>query len=167
MTTTTTITTNDAQFAPFVEAFSEAEADMTEGAAEIACQSIKAYATGMKVLAQQQRLAYRALQQWVSGVTNVNTQLRQRLLEGYGAAGSELLERSGKSLHSTQAVVQRLASSRGQEPVPGYDELGVPEIQKLLADSDIELATRIRDYERPRKSREGVLRAADAQLSKS
>jgi hypothetical protein len=51
--------------------------------------------------------------------------------------------------------------------VTGYDELNVPAVHKQLAEGDTELAARVRDYERPRKSRDGVLHAADAQLSKS
>ncbi|HEX3804024.1 MAG TPA: hypothetical protein VHV75_14380, partial [Solirubrobacteraceae bacterium] len=66
-----------------------------------------------------------------------------------------------------QTVLQRLTSLRGQQPVPGYDELNVQEIHKQLAEGDAELAARVRDYERPRKNRDGVLTAADAQLSKS
>lgn len=68
---------------------------------------------------------------------------------------------------SRQTVLQRLTSLRGQQPVPGYDELNVQEIHKQLAEGDAELAARVRDYERPRKNRDGVLTAADAQLSKS
>ena len=41
------------------------------------------------------------------------------------------------------------------------------EIQKLLAEGDDKLFARVREYERPRKRRDGVLHAADAQLSKS
>jgi hypothetical protein len=51
--------------------------------------------------------------------------------------------------------------------VTGYDELNVQEIQKLLAEGDDKLSARVRDYERPRKRRDGVLHTADAQLSKS
>lgn len=72
-----------------------------------------------------------------------------------------------KAHQSRQTVLQKIASLRGQEPVPGYDELNVQEIHKQLAEGDIELAARVRDYERPRKNRGGVLNAAVAQLSKS
>jgi hypothetical protein len=49
----------------------------------------------------------------------------------------------------------------------GYDELNVPEIQTRLAEGDETLATSVRDYERPRKSRDGVLHAANAKLDQS
>lgn len=72
-----------------------------------------------------------------------------------------------KAHQSRQTVMQKIASLRGREPVPGYDELNVQEISKRLADGDPELAARVREYERPRKGRDGVLHAAEAQLSRS
>ncbi|MBV9196247.1 MAG: hypothetical protein JO168_19090 [Solirubrobacterales bacterium] len=72
-----------------------------------------------------------------------------------------------KAHQSRQTVLQKVASLRGPEPLPGYDELNVPEIQRRLAEGGVDLAARVRDYERPRKARDGVLHAADAQLSKA
>ncbi len=72
-----------------------------------------------------------------------------------------------KAHQSRQTVLQKIESLRGVEPVPGYDELNVQEIHKRLTEGDAELAARVRDYERPRKNRDGVLNAADTQLSKS
>ena len=68
---------------------------------------------------------------------------------------------------SRQTVLDKLDSLRGQEPMSGYDELNVPEIQQLIAAGDETLATSVRDYERPRKGREGVLHAAEAKLNLS
>ncbi|MBV8991830.1 MAG: hypothetical protein JO372_25000 [Solirubrobacterales bacterium] len=161
------MTTTDTQISPFIDVFGDARTELVEGAAEIARQSINTYSIAAQVLGEQQRLNYRAFQQWISGVANAHAQLRQRLMESYGAASSELIEVYEKGFQSGETVLQKVVSSRGHEPVPGYDELNVQEIQKLLADSDVELATRVRDYERPRKRREGVLHAADAQLSKA
>ena len=72
-----------------------------------------------------------------------------------------------KAHQSRQTVLQKIASLRGQEPVPGYDELNVQEIHEQLGEGDVELAARVRDYEGPRKNRDGVLNAADTQVSKS
>jgi hypothetical protein len=72
-----------------------------------------------------------------------------------------------KAHQSRQTVLQKIASLRGQEPVPGYDELNVSEINSQLGEDDVELAARVRDYERSHKNRDGVLNAAAAQLSKS
>ncbi len=72
-----------------------------------------------------------------------------------------------KAHQSRQTVLDKISSLHGQQPVPGYDELNVQEIQKLIAEGDDKVSTRVRDYERPRKSRDGVLQAAEAKLSKS
>lgn len=72
-----------------------------------------------------------------------------------------------RSHQARQTVLQKITTLRGQEPVPGYDELNVQEIHKQLAEGDDNLAARVRDYERLHKSREGVLNAAEAQLNKS
>ncbi len=60
-------------------------------------------------------------------------------------------------------VLSRVASLRGEEPWPGYDELSVEEIRAALsgAEGDEQLATRVRSYERSHKSRAGVLAAVE------
>jgi hypothetical protein len=68
---------------------------------------------------------------------------------------------------SRQTVLDRIDALQGQEPMRGYDEFNVPEIQKRLAECDEKLAARVRDYERPRKGRDGVLHTADAKLNQS
>lgn len=68
---------------------------------------------------------------------------------------------------SRQTVLDKIGSLQGEEPMLGYDELNVPEVQKSLAEGDQKLATSVRDYERPRKGREGVLHAAEAKLDQS
>jgi hypothetical protein len=72
-----------------------------------------------------------------------------------------------KAHQSRQTVLDKIGALHGQQPVPDYDELNVQEIEKLLAEGDDQLATRVRDYERPRKSRDGVLQPVDAKLAKS
>jgi hypothetical protein len=76
----------------------------------------------------------------------------------------ETYEKAHQARHT---VLRKLASLRGQEPMPGYDELNVREIHTQLADGDTELAARVRGYERPHKNRDGVLNAADAESAKS
>jgi len=66
-----------------------------------------------------------------------------------------------------QTVLARVESLTGDEPVSGYDELTVAEIQKLLTDGDEDLAKRVRDYERGHSARNGVLQAAERQLKQS
>jgi hypothetical protein len=77
------------------------------------------------------------------------------------------VEAHEKAHQSRETVLQRVASLRGQEPVPGYDELTVPEIKERIALGDTELAARVRQYEGPHKGRDGVLHAAAARLGNS
>lgn len=222
---------------PPYQAYQQRVSELVEDGAQLTRQSTRTYVNGLKVIFEQQGLAYQAFQYWVSGVASAQSQLRQRLAESYGSASRELVkgaedsaklageagadvaqagrrsaptrsrsastkadgqgpakwsredyesltaaevvenlprlsqheleavESYEKAHQSRQTVLQKTASLRGQEPMPGYDELNVQEIQKRLAEGDLELAARVRDYERPRKSRDGVLQAADAQLS--
>jgi hypothetical protein len=65
-----------------------------------------------------------------------------------------------------QTVLQRIESLREPEPVAGYDELTVPEVQERLTAGDDARATSVRDYERSHKKRDGVLHAAQARIEK-
>ena len=62
-------------------------------------------------------------------------------------------------------VLERIAALRVSEPWPGYDELGVDDIQKLLAGADERRARSARDYERAHKNRAGVIEATERQLA--
>ena len=62
-------------------------------------------------------------------------------------------------------VLERVASLRAEEPWAGYDELNVTEVQAVLAESDDERAKQVRAYERAHKSRDGVLKATERELS--
>lgn len=66
-----------------------------------------------------------------------------------------------KAHQSRSTVLERVDALRGREPAPGYDEMTVEEVQKLLAEGDGDLATRVRDYERRHKRRASVLQAAE------
>ena len=62
-------------------------------------------------------------------------------------------------------ILSRIASLRGNEPWPGYDELSVAEIESVLGEGDDERATEVRSYERAHKNRAGVLKAAERDLA--
>jgi ferritin-like metal-binding protein YciE len=64
---------------------------------------------------------------------------------------------------SRTTILSRIASLRGEEPWPGYDELSVEEIRSALAraDGDDQLAAHVRSYERSHKDRAGVLAAVE------
>jgi hypothetical protein len=64
-----------------------------------------------------------------------------------------------------QTILQRIDALRGQEPMAGYDELTVPDVESHLVAGDNDHAARVRDYERLHKGREGVLGAVRAKLS--
>ena len=62
-------------------------------------------------------------------------------------------------------VVSRIDTLRGDEPWPGYDELGVQEIRIALSDADDDRVERTRAYERDHKNRAGVLNATERELA--
>jgi hypothetical protein len=64
-------------------------------------------------------------------------------------------------------VLERVGALRGAEPAPGYDEMTVAEVDKLLSGGDAALAGRVRDYERRHKNRTGVLKAVESQADKT
>ena len=128
----------------------------------------------------------------LSSVISAQSNVREQLVESYdsfkgelsetaeestrlaGQLGAEIAKSSSNAVSSKKpsnqsrlTVLQRIGSLHGQQPVTGYDERNVQEIQNLLAEGDDKLSARVREYERPRKRRDGVLHAADAQLSKS
>jgi ferritin-like metal-binding protein YciE len=62
-------------------------------------------------------------------------------------------------------VLSRISTLRGDEPWAGYDELTAAEVQAVLSEGDDERAQQVRSYERAHKSRAGVLKAAERELS--
>jgi hypothetical protein len=77
------------------------------------------------------------------------------------------VQRHERAQGSRATVLERVEALQGVEPAPGYDELTVDQVQKLVADAPPELATRVRDYERRHKSRAGVLEAAERRIDAS
>jgi ferritin-like metal-binding protein YciE len=68
--------------------------------------------------------------------------------------------------HDNRAtVLSRIDSLGGNEPWPGYDELGVQQIRIALADVDEDRTARVRACERNHKNRAGVLSAAERELA--
>jgi ferritin-like metal-binding protein YciE len=68
---------------------------------------------------------------------------------------------------SRTTVLDKVTALRGDEPWPGYDELTAAEIESALGAADDERAKAVRSYERTRKNRAGVLKAAERSLSSS
>jgi ferritin-like metal-binding protein YciE len=64
-------------------------------------------------------------------------------------------------------VTSRIDSLRGDEPWPGYDELGVDEVRAVISEGDEQRIKHVRDYERKHKDRAGVIQATEREPSKS
>ncbi|MCA1689672.1 MAG: hypothetical protein LC720_04280 [Actinobacteria bacterium] len=65
-------------------------------------------------------------------------------------------------------VLSKVATLRGNEPWPGYDEQTVDEIQKALGGIDDESELKaVRDYEKSRKGRATVIRATERELAQA
>jgi hypothetical protein len=58
-------------------------------------------------------------------------------------------------------VLSRIASLRGSEPWPGYDELTAAEVESVLVEADDERIKQTLSYERSHKNRAGVIKAAE------
>lgn len=87
-------------------------------------------------------------------------------LPGFSQRDLREVETYEKAHQARQTVLQRIESLRETEPVVGYDELTVPEVQQRLTAGDAARATAVRDYERSHKKRDGVLHAAQARIDK-
>jgi len=62
-------------------------------------------------------------------------------------------------------ILSRVASLRGDEPWPGYDELTAAEVSAALSEGDDELAQKVRSYERAHKNRVSVMKATERELA--
>lgn len=71
-------------------------------------------------------------------------------------------ERKGEN---RATVTSRIASLRGQEPWPGYDELSVSEIRSALDLGNERQVRSVRAYERAHKNRSGVISATERELA--
>jgi hypothetical protein len=85
-------------------------------------------------------------------------------LPGFSQRDLREVDSYEKAHQARQTVLQRIESLREPEPVAGYDELTVPEVQEQLTAGDETRATSVRDYERSHKKRDGVLHAAQARI---
>ncbi|MEJ7825184.1 MAG: hypothetical protein WKF48_07120 [Solirubrobacteraceae bacterium] len=61
-------------------------------------------------------------------------------------------------------ITDKIAKLSGDEPWSGYDEQSVDAIKKVISEIDVQQAMTVRDYERPRKDRTGVVRAAQQRI---
>jgi hypothetical protein len=85
-------------------------------------------------------------------------------LPGFSQRDLREVDTYEKTHQARQTVLQRIESLHQPEPVAGYDELTVPDVQQQLTAGDEARATSVRDYERSHKKRDGVLHAAQARI---
>jgi ferritin-like metal-binding protein YciE len=64
-------------------------------------------------------------------------------------------------------VISRIASLRGDEPWPGYDDLSVEEVRAVLSEGDDQRIREVRAYERRHKDRAGVIQATELELNQA
>jgi ferritin-like metal-binding protein YciE len=72
-----------------------------------------------------------------------------------------------RSHENRKTILGRIATLRGDEPWPGYDELSVDQIRDTLDGSDEARLKHVRTYERSHKNRAGVLEASGRELAKA
>lgn len=103
----------------------------------------------------------------ITGYDKLNaTEIAEKLsgLSQIDLAKIDSYERRGAN---RKTILDRIDSLRGDEPWPGYDELGVSEIRSALDESDEDLVKRVRAYERSHKDRAGVIDASDRELAQA
>jgi hypothetical protein len=73
----------------------------------------------------------------------------------------EAVEGYERSHRNRLTVLDKLRYMRGSEPLPGYDEMSVREINAALESADMETINRVRGYERKFAKRPDVLEEVD------
>jgi uncharacterized protein (UPF0335 family) len=82
-------------------------------------------------------------------------------LKGFSQRELRMIDAYERKHENRATITDKIAKLSGEEPWPGYDEQNADAIVAILRDGDAEQATRVRDYERDRKARSGVLEAVD------
>jgi hypothetical protein len=166
----------------FAEGFLSTGDRLTEQAKETAVVAQQGAAKAEQSAAKVVKRQAKATRKTVKKATELVTGPAEAPIAGYDALTAEeiigrLPQVSQKTLtqlaayetaHDARAtVLERIRSLQGRQPAPGYDQLNVADVQKLLTGADTALATRVRDYERGHKRRDSVLQAAERQLTAS
>ncbi len=67
--------------------------------------------------------------------------------------------------NARSTILAKLATLRGQEPWPGYDELNVEEIRTVLSEGGENRLGEVRSYERSHKNRAGVIQITELETA--
>ena len=85
-------------------------------------------------------------------------------LKGFTQRELRLIDAYERQHENRATITDKIAKLTGDEPWSGYDEQSVDAIATALRDTDDDTAAAVRSYERERKSRSGVIQAADQRL---
>jgi hypothetical protein len=81
-------------------------------------------------------------------------------LKGFSQRELRTIDAYERKHENRTTITDKIAKLSGDEPWSGYDEQSVDAIKKVISEIDVQQAKTVRDYERPRKDRTGVLQAA-------
>jgi ferritin-like metal-binding protein YciE len=157
----------------------------TADAARSASESVKGAARDATSSAK--RTARKARR--VPGVAQVEGQVKGALaseddlaITGYGRlTAAEIVEKLAplsqvdlakidsyeRKNENRKTILSRIASLRGNEPWPGYDDLSVDEVRAALDEADEDRVKSVRAYERSHKNRTGVIDASERELARA
>jgi hypothetical protein len=154
------------------QSYASASQRYVSAAAALADRADRAGDEATKLVAKTVDQAAKAQAELVTGPTEeplagYDQLTAEQIVEKLPAVSQRTLTKVGayeRAHDARTTVLARVESLTAKEPVPGYDELTVSDIQQRLSDGDQDLAKRVRDYERAHGARSGVLQAADRQL---
>ena len=85
-------------------------------------------------------------------------------LKGFSQHELRTIDAYERKHENRTTITDKISKLSGDEPWPGYDEQSVEEIKQGLGQSDVQAAKTVRDYERARKDRTGVVQAAQQRI---
>jgi len=85
-------------------------------------------------------------------------------LKGFSQRELRTIDAYERKHEDRATITDKIAKLTGEEPWSGYDEQSVEAIKKAISDIDAQQAKAVRDYERARKDRTGVLEAAEQRI---
>ena len=80
-------------------------------------------------------------------------------LTGFSQRELRMIDAYERKHENRSTITDKITQLSGEEPWSGYDEQSVDAIKKGLGQIDVQQANTVRDYERDRKARAGILQA--------
>jgi len=85
-------------------------------------------------------------------------------LKGFSQRELRTIDAYERKHQNRATITDKIARLTGEEPWSGYDEQSVEAIKKAISAIDAQQAKTVRDYERARKDRTGVLEATQQRI---